>query len=210
MKNTRIDPMLRRAGAAGLLLAAALLGGCGGVSTLEVTVSSQGQWPAERKPATYAFERLPSQQLDLSTQELAEAAARPAIERLGFRPAPAAEAELLVQVGTRIAQAWQQNPSWNAGAAWYGGWRGPYWGPMWGPAWGVGLAGSPSDRPDYLLETGVLFREPKAMTPIYESRGRLISRSGNSRFFAPMFEASLRDFPGPALSPRSVTVMLAP
>ena len=56
----------------------------------------------------------------------------------------------------------------------------------------------------------MLIREPKATVPIYESRGRLTSRSGNSSFFAPMFDASLRDFPGPALSPRTVTVMLAP
>ncbi|RZL35201.1 MAG: hypothetical protein EOP35_15220, partial [Rubrivivax sp.] len=46
------------------LAAAALLAatGCAGPYTVSADVSSYGNWPADRKPGTYAFDRLPSQQ----------------------------------------------------------------------------------------------------------------------------------------------------
>lgn len=194
-------------------LVTTLLAGCSTVPTLDVTVASQGQWPADRKPGTYAFERLPSQQANPLSQELAEAAARPAIERLGFRAVPAEQAEVLVQVGTRIIETWRPDPfgGWN-GAFWVGRpW--PYWGSAWGPwgpGWGPGWGGGSGAIQEYLVETGVMFRAAAGSAPLYETRARLSSRSGNSRYFAPLFDASLRDFPGPALSPRSVTVTPVP
>ena len=52
-----------------LLLATALaapltlgLGGCAAMRSVSSEVSTFGEWPATRKPGTYAFERLPSQQ----------------------------------------------------------------------------------------------------------------------------------------------------
>lgn len=197
-------------------LMATVLAGCSTVSSLDVMVSSQGQWPVQRKPATYAFERLPSQQGDLATQELAEAAARPALEQLGFKPAAPAEAEVLVQVGTRSVESWRRDPfwgPWSGGAYWSSGRRGPWgpgWGSGWGPGWGGGFATGPSDWPEFMIEVGVLIREPDASVPLYETRARLISRTSNSSFFMPMFDAALRDFPGPALSPRTVSVGIAP
>ena len=44
------------------MLAALVLSGCAGLNNVTSEVSSYGQWPADRKPASYAFERLPSQQ----------------------------------------------------------------------------------------------------------------------------------------------------
>ena len=43
--------------------------------------------PAERKPATYAFDRLPSQQAQPQREQMLEDAARGAIEAAGFTPA---------------------------------------------------------------------------------------------------------------------------
>ena len=39
----------------------AALPGCAALNTLSCEVATYGDWPAERKPGRYAFERLPSQ-----------------------------------------------------------------------------------------------------------------------------------------------------
>ena len=47
-----------------------LLAGCAAFDSLTVYVSSTGDWPAERKPGSFAFERLPSQQAPVSYTHL--------------------------------------------------------------------------------------------------------------------------------------------
>ena len=69
------------------LVVGAALSGCASFNQLNNDVSTYSQWPGERKPATYAFERLPSQQAQPQNQERLEQAARPALEAAGFRPA---------------------------------------------------------------------------------------------------------------------------
>jgi hypothetical protein len=44
------------------------LSGCASLNTVVSDVSSYGQWPTQRKPNTYRFERLPSQQALGQTQ----------------------------------------------------------------------------------------------------------------------------------------------
>ena len=60
-----------------LLIAAASLAGCASLNSLTSEVSSYSQWPADRKPGSYAFERLPSQQNEWQTR--VEAWADPAL-----------------------------------------------------------------------------------------------------------------------------------
>jgi len=108
-----------------LLTVAALalaLGGCAGLNNLNSEVSTFGPWPAERKPATFAFERLPSQQQHPEHQQQLENAARGAVEAAGFRVAPSLDgAEYLMQVGARVST----NDPWiyNEPLFWRGGWR---------------------------------------------------------------------------------------
>ena len=45
-----------------LLATTALLAGCAAMNSLTSDVASYSAWPADRKPGSYAFERLPSQQ----------------------------------------------------------------------------------------------------------------------------------------------------
>ena len=69
------------------MLAGVLLAGCSGIRTVTSDVSRRfGEWPAERQPGTYAFDRLPSQaaRRPRTPTEL-EAAARPALEKAGFK-----------------------------------------------------------------------------------------------------------------------------
>ena len=78
--------VLSRRAAIGLLVlsAAGLLSGCAAMKSLSSEVSSFGTWPTTRAPGAYAFERLPSQKVDVASQDKIEAAAEPALAEAGF------------------------------------------------------------------------------------------------------------------------------
>ena len=59
---------LRSLATVALLAAAALLSGCAGLRSVTAEVSSFGEWPADRKPATYAFERHSSAWAEASSE----------------------------------------------------------------------------------------------------------------------------------------------
>lgn len=189
--------------------AAAVLAGCASLNSVAVDVSSQGSWPAERKPASYAIERLPSQQANAAEQDRIEAAAVPAIEAAGFTRAPADQADVLIQVGARITEVVRRDPF---GGYW--GWRNDWWfyGPhrpfFYGPGFGYGYGGY--DFPDYQREVGVLIRDRRQQQIVYETRGAYTSRWTSDALLPAMFEASMKDFPLPAVTPRTVTVALPP
>ena len=76
------------------------LAGCAGFNNVESDVSTYSKWPAGRQPATYTFERLPSQQAREKEQDRLEAAARAAVESSGFKPATDPKsADVTVQLG---------------------------------------------------------------------------------------------------------------
>lgn len=193
--------------AAGGGLSLAALGGCATVNQLTAEVSTFGNWPAGRKPGSYAFERLPSQQARADLMQQLEDAAAPALARAGFRQVAAgAEPEVLVQVGLRISRA--DNPPWDDPLWWPGGfgtWRhGPWRGPYWGIAWR-------SDPARYDREVALLLRDRSSGAPLFEARASSESfqrSAGNA--MAPLFQAALADFPATGVNPRTVTVPLAP
>jgi len=196
---------LRAAAAAGVLALVAVLAGCAGLNTLDSVVHSYGQWPAGREPGTYAFERLPSQQARPERQEMLEAAARPALEAAGFRPAAAgATPDVTVQVGGRVTRT--DHAPWDDPLWWRGGfglWRyGPWAGPRWRP-------GMRMDSPRYDREVAVLLRDRASGKPVYEARASNDSYStGNGQILSAMFAAALKDFPAVGLNPRTVVVPL--
>ena len=63
-----------------------LAAGCSDLRSVTSDVTSFGEWPADRKPGTYAFDRLPSQQAQAAETQKLEDAARPALEKAGFTP----------------------------------------------------------------------------------------------------------------------------
>ena len=214
-------PFLPRALTPALALAAALLGGCAALDTLHNEVSTYGSWPAERKPASYAFERLPSQQAQPERQQLLEDAARPALGSAGFTPASNPDrAEYLLQLGVRVSSdsRWYDgDPTfWPGGARYgyghglggWGGWgRGP-WGFGGGLGGGFGAGFDTSLRFD--REVAVLIRDRQSGQLLYEARASNYGSSASiERLLAPMFRAALADFPAVAPGPRQVTVPLA-
>jgi hypothetical protein len=203
------EALSARRALAGLVVLGAcfVLGGCASMSTLRSEVATYGEWPAGQAAGTYAFERLPSQQARAQEQEVLEAAARPALEAAGFKPAPAgAEPQVLVQLGARITRVdrspWD-DPLWWGGS--FGTWR---YGPWSGPSWHLGLR---MDPPRVDREVAVLLRDRASGRPLYEARASHDGYAiGNAQLLAALFAAALQDFPATGLNPRTVVVPLAP
>jgi predicted small secreted protein len=188
-----------------LMATSFVLAGCAGLRTVDSDVSSYSQWPAGRKPTTYAFERLPSQQAHPAQQDSLEAAARDALTKAGFTEANDPKtADVAVQLGARIHR-YDRSP-WDDPFLWRGSLhysrfhRHGFWGP------GLGLG---YDAPRYTREVAVLIRDRKTGQVLYESRASNESlSSGDSQTIAAMFEAALKDFPQTAVNPRRVSIQL--
>lgn len=195
-----------------LLAAVLALSGCAAMRSLDSDVSSYSRWPAERKPSTYAFERLPSQQARPEQQQLLEDAARPAVEAAGFAPSTDPKtADVTVQLGARITPTDRSpfdDPFW--------------WGPglhrpfayarrgriFWGPGWPYGWGPRWNDY-GYEREVALLIRDRKTGQPLYEARANNDGMTPMVPTALPaMFEAALKDFPIGGINPRRVTVEL--
>jgi hypothetical protein len=185
------------------LLGAVLLAGCASLRSVVSDVWSYGNWPPDRKPGTYAFDRLPSQAANPEQAERAEDAARPALLKAGFvEAAPGDPPDVLVQVGARQTRydrlPWDDPLWWHGG---YGPWR---YGPWVGPAWTF----PPYYDTVFDREVAVLIRDRASGRPLYETRASSSAGSALDRETAQaMFEAALMDFPNVGLNPRRVEVV---
>lgn len=198
------------------LATVAVLGGCASFDTIDNEVSSFSRWPAGRAPATYAFERLPSQQAAPQQAQMLEDAARRAIEAAGFAPAAdIGAADVTVQLGARIVEADRSpfdDPFWYGG---YGSWHRPflygrYGRPYWGPGFRRGWSGY--DFPRYEREVAVLIRDKRSGQPLYEARAHTEgSSTGLTTVLPAMFTAALKNFPlGSPDNPHRVLVQPTP
>lgn len=192
-----------------LLLAAAVLSSCAALNNVSSEVTTFSDWPAERKPGRYAFERLPSQKANAQRQGELEAAASKALEKAGFAAAPdAAQADVVVQIGARLTRVevspWDDPLWWR----WGGGyWRSPYWRSSRSMYYG-GLHADWATR--YERNVAVLLRDRASGVPLFEAHAQTSGgTSGDTALLGAMFEAALQGFPAAgAQSPRTVTVAL--
>jgi hypothetical protein len=196
---------MKAPGICALLAATVLLGGCAAMRNLSCDVSSFGEWPAERKPGSYAFERLPSQQARPAESDALEAAARGSLEKAGFKAVGAGQQpEVLVQVGARDTRA--DFSPWDDPLWWRGGFG--YWrhGPWMSPRWSVGMR---YDFPRYERQVALLIRDRATGKPLFETRS---SSEGTARLdeglLSALFEAAMMDFPHLGMNPRRVVVEL--
>lgn len=195
-----------RISALATLALAAALGGCAAMNTVDSEVSTYSQWPAARKPATFAFERLPSQQARPQEQSELEAAARPALLAAGFQEVNEPKtADATVQVGARVSRTdrgFYDDPFWWRGSLFYS----RYGRPFWGPGFSMHM-----ESPRYDREVAVLIRDRQTAQPLYEARAASDGLStGNTQLMAAMFKAALKDFPQTGINPRRVSVQLTP
>lgn len=192
-----------------------MLAGCASLNNLNSEVSTFGPWPAERKPATFAFERLPSQQQHPERQQQLEDAARGAVEAAGFRAAPNLDsAEYLMEVGARVTSndpwIYDEPPFWRAGWRYGYGYGYGYhrWGrgPYWGLNGGFGYGGPTT----FEREVALLIRDRKTGQLLYEARASNAGPSASIDYLLPaMFEAAMKDFPHAGPNPRNVSVQLS-
>lgn len=201
MTKPRRRTMLAAATAAAL--AATLLAGCAALNTMSAEISTWGDWPADRKPGRYAFDRLPSQAAQPEAAARLEDAARAALEAAGFSAAaPGDKPDVLVQVAARNSRAdldiWA-DPLW-----WRGGWlpgRRVWVEPLWWPDLHA--------RTRYEREVALLLRDAESGKPLYEARASNEgANAGGSALQQALFRAALADFPRTGPNPRQVTVTL--
>lgn len=194
-----------------------MLAGCAGVPQLTSEVRSFPQWPAQRAPGRYVFERLPSQEAKPERQAALEAACAPALAAAGFTPTALPEqADVSVQLTAAVSvnTRMRRDPFWPSFGPYgpYGAY-GPYgrfshvgpWGP-WGP---FGPPGA--DLPRVRAQLDVLVRDLKGKQVLYETHA-VHERVGgfDARLLAPLCVAALDGFPVPAAGPREVTVTISP
>jgi hypothetical protein len=189
--------------AATAALAATLLAGCAALNTMHAEIATWGDWPADRAPGRYAFDRLPSQAAQPEAAARIEDAARAALEGAGFTPAaPGQEPDVRVQVAARSARAdieiWA-DPLW-----WRGGWlpgRRVWVEPLWWPELHA--------RTRYEREVALLLRDAATGKPLYEARASNEgANAAGSALQQALFRAALADFPRTGVNPRQVTVTL--
>lgn len=182
-------------------LAIAALSGCASFNQLQSDVSSYSRWPADRKPASYTFERLPSQEARPETQQKLEDAARGPIEAAGFTMASDPKtAEYIVQLGARVdanERSLYEDPFWWRSGFYYGRYGRGFWGPGFGASF---------TTPTYEREVAVLIRDRASGQPLYEARASNDGASPSIESLLPaMYEAAMKDFPNGGVNPRRVT-----
>jgi hypothetical protein len=192
-----------------LVAAISLLGGCASINTLRSEVSTFGSWPQGRQPGTYAFERLPSQEVRAENQRALEDAARNAIERAGFKAVESGQdADVLIQLGARISAA-QRSPFddpfyWHPGLSHHFRYRSPRSGFYWTHAWDRSLEANQVDR-----EVTLLIRDGKSSKVLYEARASNFGYAYPTSTWLPtMFSAALSDFPRSLSATRVVVTPL--
>ena len=187
-------------------LAAAALGGCAAMRNISFDVSSFGEWPVDRKPGSYAFERLPSQQARAAETAALEETARPALAKAGFVPVPDGQTpDVLVQVGNRIGRA--DGPLWDDPLWWRGGFGSFRYGPWGGPRWSLMFR---QDFGRYEHQVALLLRDRASGKPMFEARAvhESATQLTSKGTLTLMFEATLMDFPKLGMNPRTVVMQL--
>ena len=185
-----------------------VLTSCASLHELASDVSTYSKWPADRKPATYAFERLPSQQAHPEQQQLLEDSARRAIEQAGFAPAQEpATADAVVQLGARVSPDWRSpydDPFWWRGGLYYSRFHGRHY---WRPGFGFGMGFY--DTPVYEREVALLIRDRQTGQPLFEARAVNDGYSSSINSLLPaMYDAAMKDFPYGGVNPRRIVTQI--
>jgi hypothetical protein len=183
-----------------LVAASALwLSGCATTFTLDNTVQSFGQMADFAAPATYRFERLPSQ--EHVGQAQLEALADPILYQAGFRRDDA-NPRYSVTVNASIARVLSP-------------WADPWWnGWGWGYGYGRHFASygmwSGMDFPWFHREVSVVIRDLSSNRVVYETRAFNDGPWHNDASVLPaMFQAAMEGFPVPPPGPRVVNIQMA-
>ena len=204
---------MRRILLAALLCIAALLTGCATTRVVDSDVQAFSTIQKVGEPATFRFERLPSQQAHPQDQAALEAIAKASLERVGLT-VDEANARFSVQVDANVQRVVRRD-------FWYDPWRNPWshpWGPPgWhgphryfgSPFWGPTTAFPEPDL--FVHEVHIVMRDLKTQQIVFESRATHESLApGDAATLGAMFDAALKDFPLPPQGPRRLRIEMTP
>lgn len=183
------------------LVLGVLLAGCASTRLVDADVQAFSQLQVLPVPASYRFERLPSQQTYSAQQDKVEALAREALAKVGLveNPrAPSFSAQVFARTDRLLSPDYWYDPFW-------GGWGG------WGAWGGHGFYGGLSMRfpppTEYRREVGLILRDIASGRVVYETHAQHDGVwSDDLPVFAAMFDAALQGFPVPPTGPRRVNV----
>jgi hypothetical protein len=192
-----------------------LLGGCASTRMVGSEVNSFARWtPAPPAPgSSYRFERLPSQQADL-TQARLEGLAQAALAKVGLQHNPQA-ASLSVQVSASsqpmLRSVWDGSYyPYGSPNIFIGGGSGGGVSSV-GVGFGFGFPLGGMDTPIYRREVSIVMRELRSNLAVYETRA--VSEEpwlDTDPVLSAMLDAALRGFPVPPAGPRRVNVEIKP
>ncbi len=194
---------------AGALSVLVLLSGCSGMRIVDSDVNafSTGAAPAVVVPASYRFERLPSQQAQAQRSGALETLAESELARVGLKRDDAV-AQYSVQLNLRTfrdPQAPWDDPRYVAGHI------APY--PVvtrFGTVLRYPSLALQFDYPYYRRDFGLVLRRLSDGQIVFETRARHDGRWPDDEAVLPaMIEAALRDFPNPPQGLRHITIEIA-
>ena len=161
--------------------ASTLLSGCATTWIVDNRVQTFSQLQTAPSPATYRFERLPSQQAQPQQAQMLEDVARPAIEGAGLVAAPEGVVpDVTVQVGARISET-ALSPY--DDPFWYGGYGG----------YGSGIR----SYTEYHSQIGLHIRQNVTNAPLFDGRAMARSRTNRLEALLPsLVDAMFTGFPG--------------
>lgn len=196
-----------------LALAAMLLGGC--ASVVKNDVVAFHDWPANLRDKTYAFDATPEQADSLEYQSY-QKLVRDELQRLGFTPSSAAQANLKVAMDYRIdardvkvVQPMYSDP-W---PYWYGPYYGPrgFYGPFYDPFWYPGpvVSGYQESHYQVFLRHLNIRIARKGGKKLYDVTVDSEGGNGSLAFAMPyMVRAAFQDFPGKSGVPHRVNLKI--
>jgi Domain of unknown function (DUF4136) len=194
---------------AAIFLVALCLSGCSGMRLVDNQVESFSTLSALPAPATYRFERLPSQQANAAAQDALEIAAQSVLNKLGLQAA-SGTAAFTAQISARTE-------------------RDDYAGNPYGHRLNDGIFAMPGldyvvtgsgrviwtpsllsfPHPYYQREISLVLRDAKTNTVVFETRARHEGRwSDSNTIYGAMLEAALQGFPQPPAGSRRVDVQI--
>ncbi|MEO5795329.1 MAG: DUF4136 domain-containing protein [Rhodoferax sp.] len=194
------------------LAAAVLLGGCASITRVDNDVQSFASWTSPvPRPLSFRFERLPSQQIDIASQDAVEQLALPSLAQAGL-VLDTANARYSLQISTQMLteSTWDRSYGpygpWGRRGPWMGGGRG-----MRGPFMAPMMPMVPMEVRSYQRLLSLVLRDLATGQVVYETQA---SQDSNwpigSDLIPAMVTAALHGFPNPPAGLQRITVDTAP
>ena len=215
-----------------IALSGLLLAGCSTVRVIDSDVAAFQTWTgAPPGPGTtYQFERLPSQQAAPAQQNAVEAAARPALAKVGLVASTTAPRyNVQVLLSTQLIEQVYADPFFHGGFGGFGGYgygpRASYgrygsgyggfgsfgYGGFRGASLGLSFPIGGYDTVIFRHELAVLMRDNSTQQLSFETRARHDGPWNDTLTLLPaLLDAALQGFPQPPAGTRRINVPLAP